>query len=70
MSVEKKEAFNEVSLCKFMGKILLPIGVLCPGIAISADYNFKWFPAVFITIVLGLIIFAAIYANTGNRFRK
>ena len=70
MSAENKKEFDRVALCKFMGKILLPMGVLCPGMAISANLNFTWFPVVFIAIVIGLVIFAAIYANTGNRFRK
>jgi hypothetical protein len=70
MSAEKKERYDKIALCKFMGRILLPIGILCPGMTISGILNLSWFPAVFIIVVLGLIIFAAVYANTGNRFRK
>ena len=70
LSAEKKDVYDRVALCKFMGKILLPIGILCPGMVLSGTYNISWFPAVFIIVVVGLIIFAAVYANTGNRFRK
>jgi hypothetical protein len=70
MSKTEKEKYDKAALCKFMGKILLPIGILCPCLVISEMLEISWFPVVFVVVVLGLVIFAAIYANTGNRFRK
>jgi putative Mn2+ efflux pump MntP len=70
MSKEEKEKYDKEALCKFMGKILLPIGVSLPCLAVGGILGISWFPAVFIVAVLGLVVFAAIYANTGNRFRN
>ena len=38
MSAEKKAKYDQAALSKFMGKILLPIGISCPGLAIAAIY--------------------------------
>ena len=70
MSKEEKSKYDGIALSRFTGKILLPIGILCPGTAIAAIYNISWFPALFIAATLGLSAFAVIYCNTGNRFRK
>jgi len=70
MSETEKAKYDGVALGRFLGKILLPIGIMCPGIAIAAILNYSWFPALFITLTLGICIFAAIYCNTGDRFKR
>jgi hypothetical protein len=70
LSKTEQEKYDKIALTKFVGKILLPIGILIPGMAFCGIYEIKWFPIVFIFTVLGLVIFAVIYANTGKRFRK
>lgn len=71
MPREKKETYDGQALCRFMGKILLPIGILVPLLGIDKVYfKTKYMGPVFMFITLGLSIFAIIYANTGNRFRK
>ena len=71
MPKEKKETYDAEALCKFMGKILLPIGILIPILAIDkVFFKTKYMGIAFTAITLGLSIFAIIYANTGNRFRK
>ena len=70
MSKDEKEKYNKKALCKFVGKLLLPIGILLPCLAIGGILGISWFPAVYIVVVLGIVIFAVIYANTGNRFRN
>lgn len=68
---EEKEKFNTKALCRFMGKILLPIGLLIPILAInSVFYGIEGLSTVFAFGVIGLSAFAIIYSNTGNRFRK
>jgi hypothetical protein len=67
-SKNEKEKYDKTALCKFKGKIILPISILCPCLVISNMFEILWFPCVFAIIVLGLIIFAGIYVNTGNRF--
>lgn len=36
----------------------------------SAFIGIEWLPLVFAVVVFGLCIFAVIYANTSNRFKK
>ena len=70
MSEMEKAQYDEVALCKFMGKILLPIGILCPCVAIGAAYNINWLVTLFIIVTVGLVVYAVVYCNTGTRFRK
>jgi len=68
MSKEEKAKYDVNALCKFMGKIFLPLGILTFGFLIeSIESWYIWF---YLNIMFALIIFAAIYANTGNRFKK
>ena len=65
----EKEKYNAPAMCRFMGKILLPISVLVALVGIEA-LHVLWFWIVAGAITAGLLIFAIIYANTGNRFKK
>ena len=68
MSKSKKEEYDKVALCKFMGKIMIPIGILSLFIGLSDIHT--WFIWVYLGVVIGLCLFAVIYANTNNRFKK
>ena len=70
MPKKEKGEYDSKALCKFLGKILLPIGLLTPSIAIGGIYNILWITFVYVAVVIGLVIFALVYANTGNRFKK
>ena len=70
MSKEEKEKYDAKALCRFMGKILLPIGIFIPLNSVAAIYKINWVGAVYGGLVAGLVIFAVVYCNTGNRFRK
>ena len=68
-----RATYDGKALCKFIGKILLPIGILAPfagapfaGIEIIPE----WFVWVWVAVMHVLLAFAIIYANTGNRFRN
>ncbi|MDR1330151.1 MAG: DUF3784 domain-containing protein [Oscillospiraceae bacterium] len=61
----EKRRYDQAGLCRFMGKILLGVGVL----TLPMGFGLGWYPFVYIPAVLGLVIFAAVYANTGNRFK-
>jgi len=67
---EEKDKYNTKALCKFMGKIILPMGLITPLIAIGGIYNISWLITVYVVAMIGLLIFAIIYSNTGNRFIK
>ena len=66
MSEEEKAKYDAPAMCRFVGKILLPIGILTPFVLFGKG----WFALAYGVIVAGLSAFAVIYANTGNRFRK
>ena len=70
LSEKEKEKYDQVALCKFMGKILLPIGITCPLIAIGGKYDIPLLIALFFVVTIGLTAFALYYCNTKNRFRK
>lgn len=70
MPKKEKEEYDNKALCKFLGKILLPIGLLMPSVAIGGIYNILWITFVYVAVAFGLVIFALVYANTGNRFKK
>lgn len=70
MPKEEKAKYDEVVLCKFMGKILYGISLSMVLLSLS-----EWLeiPALFwvgIALMTGLIIFTLVYLNTGNRFQK
>jgi len=66
MSKEKQAQYDAPAMCRFVGKILLPIGVLTPFVLFGEGR----FAVAYGIVVVGLCTFAVIYANTGNRFRK
>ena len=72
MPKEKKEKYDEAALCKFIGKITLPIGIATPMLlAIELKPEWSVYGIVgFIALVFGIVLFALIYLNTGNRFKK
>lgn len=69
-SKAEKEKYDSKALCRFFGKILLPIGICTPAIAIGGIYNITWISVACPLLTTALVIFAVIYCNTGNRFKK
>ena len=70
MSEREKKKYDAESLSRFMGKILLPIGILTPCVALGGIYEIRWLGGAYTGGVILLVAFALIYCNTGNRFRK
>lgn len=70
MSKEEKDKYDSKALCKFVGKILLPIGVSMPLAAVGSIYQVGWIITAYPIAVAVLCIFAVVYCNTGNHFRK
>ncbi len=66
----EKEKYDTKALCRFLGKILLPIGVFLPLVAVGGIFHIGWLPALYGFMVAALVIFALIYCNTKKRFRK
>ena len=71
MPKEEKEKYNTPALCKFIGKIFLVLGLVVISWGfINLVPNNAWLWAISVVAFIGLIIFAIVYTNTGNRFRK
>ena len=70
LSKDEKEKINSTKLSKFLGKILLPIGLSINGITIGIVCNIQWIGILVAIVVVTLIVIAAVYCNTGNRFEK
>lgn len=71
MSPEEKASWDGPALARFTGKILLIIGLLTLVIApVFCLYEIAWLSLAYTVIVSGLGVFAAVWCNTGNRFRK
>lgn len=70
MSPKEQSQYDEKALCRFVGKILLPVGLLSPAVAIGGIFHMGWLPRVYFAVITALALFAVVYANTGGRFRK
>lgn len=70
MSPREKRRYDSKALCKFMGKIVLPIGLLIPLFALGEILDLVWITYTAIALILVVSLFAIIYANTKNRFKK
>lgn len=69
-SPEEKKTYDEKALCRFMGKLMFAIGGSYCLIALGTFLERMALTWVGIALILGLVLWAVIYANTGNRFRK
>ncbi|ANU53381.1 DUF3784 domain-containing protein [Acutalibacter muris] len=71
MTKEERKTWDVSALAKFTGRILLIIGlltlVLMPVMCLC---EIPWLTWVYSLAVIGLGVFAAVWCNTGNRFRK
>ena len=63
----EKTKYDKPRLSKFIGKLFLAVGVITVA---HGFYQAKWFAVATAVVVLGLVVFTVIYANTGNRFKK
>ena len=70
MPKEEKDKYNSVELSKFMGKIIILIAFIIPCFALGGIYKILWLPVVGSIAIISLSIFAVIYTNTKNRFKK
>ena len=71
MPKEEKEKYDTTALCKFVGKILLALGLVVISWGfINLVLNNEWLWAISGAAFIGLLVFAVVYANTGNRFKK
>lgn len=70
MSEREKAKLNEVGICKFMGKIMYGICLSLLLLALSELLELQILMIAGIILCIGFPIFAVIYSNTGNRFKR
>lgn len=70
MPPEKKEKYDTVALCKFMGKMMFALSFSMILWLLSAAYEIRVLFVLGLTLFIGIVLYAIIYVNTGNRFRK
>ncbi len=70
LTQDDKEKSNAKKLTRFLGCIFLPIGIFFNCITIGILLHIWWMPIMVSVTVFLSIIFAVIYCNTGNRFKK
>lgn len=74
LSEEEKNKYDRLAVCKFTGNLLISFAIVFSLIVICNSY-LKYYYKNIVTIILIALSIAvlaggAIYANTGNRFRK
>lgn len=70
MSPEEQEKIDAPALCRFMAKILLGLAFSVLLWLLSSVFSLGWLMTAGIFLLIGVIVFALIYANTGHRFEK
>lgn len=70
MSDSEKAQYDEVALCKFMGKIMFGVCLSILLLTLSEVLGKQVLLIIGLILLLTLIIFALVYLNTGNRFKK
>lgn len=70
MSKAEQAQYDAPKLCRFIGKILLPMALLTPLPMVGAYFRLNWPAYAYLAIMGALLVFTLIYANTGNQFKK
>jgi len=70
MSDEERATYDEKALCRSVGWLLLIITALMFLIPLAIHFDLTWLLWVSFVLIMVITIGFAIYANTGNRFRK
>ena len=66
----EKEKYDEIALCKFMGKFMIGISFSILLWAFSDLFKNQVLFIIGLVLFLGQIVFVLVYGNTGNRFKK
>ena len=70
MSNKEKAQYDEVAMCKFMGKIMYGICFTLLLFTIGAIVDENALFNIGLILMFALVIFAIVYTNTKNRFKK
>ena len=70
MSAKKKEKYDQLALGKFMGKVFFAFAVIVPAIMLGSLFHIPILMWIAVGLVVALVIFMIIFANTNQRFIK
>jgi hypothetical protein len=70
MSDSEKAKYNELSLCKFMSKMMFGISFSIFLWALSELLEIQFLFYIGLVLFICLIVFGLVYSNTGDRFKK
>ena len=70
MPPKEKRQYDEVAMCKFMGKIMYGICFTLLLFAIGDIVDENALFIIGLILMFALVIFAVVYTNTKNRFKK
>lgn len=70
MTKREKERFDEKALSRFVGWVMIAIFLCSALLLVGGVLNRIWLVGGGVACILALCFGAAVYANTGNRFRK
>ncbi|SDN63531.1 DUF3784 domain-containing protein [Alkalicoccus daliensis] len=70
MSASEKDEYDKTALAKFMGKMMYGISFSLLLWAFSDIFNNQGLFIVGLILFIGIILFAIVYSNTGNRFKR
>ena len=66
----EKAKYDEIALCKYMGKIMYGISFSILLWALSEILEIQVLFMISLVLFLCLLVFVLVYSNTGNRFKK
>src|SRR5699024_1510257 len=67
MSLEEKEQYDVIALCKFMGKMMFALSFSVILLLFSEIYEIKWLFYIVLILFLVIVAFMLIYIYTRNR---
>ncbi len=70
MPAEEKEKYNEITLCKFMGKMMFALAFSMLLWLFSVAYDIQWLLYMGLILFLFIVAFIVIFMNTGKRFKR
>ncbi|MDR2606185.1 MAG: DUF3784 domain-containing protein [Oscillospiraceae bacterium] len=70
MSLRERETYDSKRMCKFVGKLLLLLAISFAVIGAGVLLDVNWVLWVGIAFIAGAVIFAILYMNAGDRFKK
>lgn len=70
MPEKERKKYDAKALCRFVGGMLLPVGLTVPAFFLGGYYGLPWLIYSVVGLDVFLLVFMLIYANTGNRFKK